>query len=377
MLAEAEKGRSAMHRGWLAVPLAAAAVIMAACGSGDKGSTTTGTTAGTQGEKAGTIALFLPESKTTRYEAFDRPLFEAKVKALCPACKVLYFNADQDAAKQQQQVEAALTQGANVLALDAVDAAAVAPLVNEAKQKKVPVIAYDRLISGIGYEYYVSFNNVRVGEMQGQALLDALNARGTSAKGEIVMINGATTDPSSADYKKGAHNVLDGKVKVGREFDTPDWSPDKAQQEMEQAITALGRDKVVGVLSANDGMAGGAIAAMKRAGYATLPPITGQDAELAAVQRILTGEQYMTIYLDIRSEAEKSAELAVALAKGEKPAAPTTVNNGSATVPAFLLDPIAVTRDKVKDTIVKDGFYKPAQICTGEATAACAKAGIS
>src|SRR5258705_4112525 len=239
------------------------------------------TTAGCSDEKSGdttaaggkTIALLLPESKTTRYEAFDRPLFEAKVKALCADCKVLYFNADQDAAKQQQQVETAFAQGADVLVLDAVDAAAVAPLVNQAAQKKVPVIAYDRLISGIDYEYYVSFNNVRVGEMQGQALLDALNAKGTATQGKIVMINGAPTDPSSADYKKGAHNILDGKVTIGREFDTPDWSPDKAQQQMEQAITALGSDNVVGVLSANDGMASGAIAAMKRAGFTTLPPI--------------------------------------------------------------------------------------------------------
>jgi D-xylose transport system substrate-binding protein len=145
---------------------------------------------------------------------------------------------------------------------------------------------------------------------------------------------------------------------------------------MEQAITALGRDQIVGVYSANDGMAGGAIAAMKRAGYATLPPITGQDAELAAVQRIVTGEQTMTIYLNIRAQAEKSAELAVALAKGEKPSAPTAVDNGSAKIPSFLLDPIAVSKDKIRDTIVKDGFYTIAQICTAEVAAACQAAGL-
>lgn len=357
-----------MHRAWRLIP--AAALMLAACGTG-----TTSTTTSAKAE-GGTIALFLPESKTTRYEAFDRPLFEAKVKALCPACKVIYGNAEQDATKQQQQVEAALTQDADVLVLDAVDANAVAPLVNQARQKKVPVIAYDRLISGIDYAYYVSFNNVRVGEMQGQALLDAMNAKGTTAEGQIVMIHGSPTDPSSADYKKGAKSVLDGKVRVGREFDTPDWSPDKAQQQMEQAITAIGRDEIVGVLSANDGMAGGAIAAMKRAGYKELPPITGQDAELAAVQRILTGEQYMTIYLDIRTEAEKAAELAVALTKGQGPAATSKVNNGTADIPAFLLDPIAVTADRIKDTIVKDGFHTAAQICTAEVKAACEKAGI-
>lgn len=141
---------------------------------------------------------------------------------------------------------------------------------------------------------------------------------------------------------------------------------------MEQAITALGRDAIVGVYSANDGMASGAIAAMKRAGYPTLPPITGQDAELAAVQRILTGEQTMTIYLDIRAQAEKSAELAVALSKGEKPTAPTKVGD----IPAFLLDPIAVGKDDIKDTIVKDGFYTVEEICTPEVAAACAEAGL-
>jgi len=356
-------------RWFVAVAATAATVLVSACGTTDAEDQQSA-------KETPTIALLLPESKTTRYEAFDRPLFEAKVKALCADCKLLYSNADQDAAKQQQQVEAALTQGADVLVLDAVDASAVAPLVNQAKQKDVPVIAYDRLISGIAYEYYVSFNNVRVGEMQGQALLDALNAAGTTAKGQIVMINGSPTDPSSADYKKGAHSVLDGKVKIGREFDTPDWSPDKAQQEMEQSITALGRDSIVGVLSANDGMAGGAIAAMKRAGYAKVPPITGQDAELAAVQRILTGEQYMTIYLDIRREAEQAAELAVGLGRGEQPAAPTKVDNGTAQIPAYLLDPVPVTADKVKDTIVKDGFYQAADICTTTVAAACAKAGI-
>jgi D-xylose transport system substrate-binding protein len=361
-----------MHRGRLAAALAAVLLLSVGCGSSGNNSSPGGSGSGA----AKTIALFLPESKTTRYEAFDRPIFEAKVKQLCADCKILYSNADQDAAKQQSQVESALTQGANVLVLDAVDAAAVAPLVNQAKQKNLPVIAYDRLISGIGYEYYVSFDNVKVGEVQGEALLGELDKRGTKDKGQVVVINGAPTDPSAGDYKKGAHQALDGKVKIGREFDTPDWSPDQAQTQMEQSITALGRDQIVGVYSANDGMAGGAIAAMKRAGYTTLPPITGQDAELAAVQRIVTGEQTMTIYLNIRAQAEKSAELAVALAKGEKPGAPTKVNNGTADIPSFLLDPIAVSKDKIKDTIVKDGFYTVEQICTAEVAAACKAAGL-
>src|SRR5690348_10129074 len=167
-----QKERYLMRARWLLVPMTMA-LLVSGCG-------TNAATNPPSSAEPPTIALFLPESKTTRYEAFDRPLFEAKVKALCADCKLLYSNADQDAAKQQQQVEAALAQGADVLVLDAVDASAVASLVHQAAQKHVPVIAYDRLISGIGYEYYVSFNNVRVGEMQGQALLDALTKAGTT-----------------------------------------------------------------------------------------------------------------------------------------------------------------------------------------------------
>lgn len=322
------------------------------------------------------LGLLLPESKTTRYESFDRPLFEAKVKALCSACEVVYFNADQDAAKQQSQVEAALTQGVKVLVLDAVDAGAVGSLVSRAKERGVFVVAYDRLITGAAYDGYVSFDNVKVGQVQGEALLRALEAKGTVKKGKVVMINGAPTDPSSADYKKGAHLALDGKVEIGKEYDTPDWSPDKAQQEMEQALVALGKKQVVGVYAANDGTAGGAIAAMKRAGLKELPPITGQDAELGAVQRILTGEQHMTVYLDIRTQAEQAATLAVGLARGEKVEAPTTVDNGTGKIPAWLLDPVPVTRDRVKDTIVKDGFYKATELCAGPVAAACTELGI-
>ncbi|MFG1792848.1 sugar ABC transporter substrate-binding protein [Nocardia sp. NPDC049149] len=359
-----------MRRIQLFSAAAAALVLAAGCSSGDSANDAK------SGGDNPTIALLLPESKTTRYEAFDRPLFEAKVKQLCDKCRVLYFNADQDAAKQQGQFESALTQGADVIVFDAVNADAVAPQVNTARQKKIPVIAYDRLISGIDYDYYVSFDNVKVGKVQGQALLEELYKRGTAEKGQVVVINGSPTDPSAGDYKKGAHEALDGKVKVGREFDTPDWSPDKAQQQMEQAITALGKDAIVGVYSANDGMAGGAIAALKRAGYATLPPLTGQDAELAGVQRILTGEQTMTIYLDYRAQAEKAAELAVALTKGEKPTAPARTDNGVADIPSYLLEAIAVGKNNIKDTIIKDGLYSVADICTPDVAAACQAAGI-
>jgi D-xylose transport system substrate-binding protein len=343
----------------------------------DTGSTVAETVAAPNGaKKSGTIALLLPESKTTRYEAFDRPLFEKKVKELCADCKLVYSNADQDAAKQQSQAEAALVQGIDVLVLDAVDANAAVAIVGSAKKKNVPVIAYDRLISGAPIDFYVSFDNFTIGKQQGEALLAALSAGGDPKRGQIVMINGSPTDPSAGDYKRGAHAALDGKVNIGKEFDTPDWSPDKAQQEMEQSITALGKDKIIGVYAANDGTAGGAIAAMKRAGYQTLPPITGQDAELAAVQRIIAGDQYMTIYLRIKDEADAAAIAAVDILQGRKPASKVETDNGVAKVPSVLVDAVPVTKDKVKDTIIADGFYTAAQVCTAEFAKACTELGI-
>ncbi|HEX8854190.1 MAG TPA: sugar ABC transporter substrate-binding protein [Thermoleophilaceae bacterium] len=363
------------HRRLIIVALALLSAIgVAACGGGgDNGG---GGGGGGGGKK---IALLLPETKTTRYEAKDRPLFTAKVKQLCPDCQILYSNASQDAAKQQQQAEAAITNGANVLVLDAVDVKSVGSIVKHANQKKIPVIAYDRLISNADIDYYVSFDNVKQGRMQAQSLLDGL---GSGAKGDpIVMVNGAPTDPSAGDYKKGAHEVLDKSgVKIAKEYDTPDWSPDKAQRQMEQSITALGKDGFDGVLSANDGMASGIIAAMKSAGIdPSKKPTTGGDSEAAAIQRILTGEQYSTIYLAIKQQAETSAQLAVNAAQGKPP--PTgivnaKVNNGTEDVPSVLLSPIAVTKDNINDTVIKDGFLTPDEICTGKYKSACQEAGI-
>ena len=354
-----------------------ASVALAACGGGGKSSSSSSTGKASTGGAAAKIGLLLPEIKTTRYEQHDRPTFEAKVKQLCPNCKVIYQNAKQDAQTQQSQAEAELGNGVKVLVLDAVDPASVGPIVKDAKARNVPVIAYDRLISKQDVAYYVSFDNVRQGRIQAQALVDKLGSGGKP----IVMINGAPTDPSAGDYKHGAHQVFDkGVVKVAKEFDNPDWSPDHAQREMEQAITALGKTGFAGVYSANDGMASGAIAAMKAAGIDPKSrPITGGDAEVAAIQRILTGDQYSTIYLRIKQQAEVSAQIAVALATG-KPIPAGLVNaqvdNGFKKVPSVLLTPVAVTKANIKDTVIKDGFYKPAEICTGHYAASCKGAGL-
>jgi D-xylose transport system substrate-binding protein len=354
------------------------AMGLAACG-GDDDNESADKTSGDGGGGGKTIALLLPETKTTRYEEKDRPLFTAKVKELCPDCEIIYANASQDPNKQQQQAEAAITNGADVLVLDAVDVKSVGPIVQHANQEDIPVIAYDRLIPDQDIAYYVSFDNVKQGRIQAQTLLDKL---GSGADGKsIVMVNGAPTDPSAGDYKKGAHQVFDKSgVKIAKEYDTPDWSPDKAQVEMEQSITALGKDGFVGAYSANDGMAGGMIAAMKSAGIQpSARPITGGDSEAAAIQRILTDEQYSTIYLAIKQQAETSAEIAVAAAQGKDAPADVVdakVDNGAKQVPSVLLSPIAVTKDNINDTVIKDGFLTVDEICTGSYKAACEEAGI-
>jgi D-xylose transport system substrate-binding protein len=354
---------------------------LAACGSDDNSnsSSTSGGGSSSSGG-SGKIALLLPETKTARYESQDRPNFERKVKELCSGCEIIYSNADQDAAKQQSQVEAAITKGAKVIVLDPVDSASAAGMVARAKQSNIPVISYDRLVTDApNLDYYISFDNVKVGELQGQALVDKLKADGKS--GSIFMINGSPTDNNAKLFKQGAHSVIDKSgLKVAKEYDTPDWSPDKAQTEADQAITALGKNGFVGIYAANDGTAGGAIAAEKGAGVdPTKIPITGQDAELAGIQRILIGEQFMTVYKAIIPEAEGAATLAVALAQG-KPAPSGLVNgktdNGKLQVPSILLQPQAVTADNVASTVIKDGFWKASEVCIGKYAAACTKAGI-
>jgi D-xylose transport system substrate-binding protein len=345
---------------------------IAACGSSNGSSSDSGG----GGPK---IALLLPESKTTRYEKQDKPLFEQKVKDLCPDCQVLYSNAEQDPAKQQQQAEAAITDGAKVLVLDAVDVKSAAAIAQHAKQQGVKVVSYGRLVADAPLDYYVSIDPYDVGVQQGEALMSALKAKGVSNP-RIVMINGAPTDSNAKPYKDGALSVFKKQgATVVKTYDTPDWSPDKAQTETQQAVTALGKTGFDAVYVANDGMATGTVAALKSANIdPSTKPVTGQDAEVDGVQRLLTGDQLMTVYQPIPKIAATAAELAVPLAQGKTPPdiAKDTVNNGSKDVPSVLLDTIAVTKDNVKDTVIKDGFVTPSQVCTGQYAKACADAGI-
>jgi D-xylose transport system substrate-binding protein len=353
-----------------------AITTLAGCSNGaDAG---TGSGGGGGDASKAKIGLLLPDSVTARYASADRPLFTAEVKKQCSGCSVIYANADGDASKQLQQAQSMLTQGVKVLVLDPFDGEAAASIVQQAKAKKVPVISYDRLINSPDLSYYISFDNEKVGELQGQALVDALKAKKVPEGSGIIMVNGSPTDNNASQFKKGAHSVIDDSgYKVLAEYDTPGWDPAKAQDWAAGQISKLGKDKITGVYAANDDTGGGVIAALKSAGVTELPPVTGQDASLAGIQRILAGEQYMTVYKAFKPEASKAADLSIQFAKGETPKGDTTVDTaGGASVQSTLLDPVAVTTDNVQSTVVKDGLYEVSKICTAQYESACDSAGI-
>ncbi|SER24753.1 D-xylose transport system substrate-binding protein [Streptomyces sp. yr375] len=348
------------------------ALSIAACGKAgdDKASDS-----GSSGSGGKSIGLLLPDSVTARYEKFDKPYFDAKVKALCSDCQLEYANAAADPAKQAQQVSNMVTKGVKVIVISAQDSAAIKSSIQSAVAKGVKVVAYDRLAQG-PVSAYVSFDNVKVGELQGQALLDALGAKATTAS-KIVMINGDDADPNAAQFKQGAHKVLDGKVTIAYE-QSGLWKDTVAAQKMSAAITQLGAKNIAGVYAANDGMAGGIANTLKGAKISGIP-LTGQDAELAAIQRIVAGTQSATVYKAYKPEAETAAQLAVNLLEGKdiKSLATTTLTSGSGDkVPSQLLTPVSVTKANIKDTVVKDGLYTVADICTPEYAAACKAAGL-
>jgi D-xylose transport system substrate-binding protein len=353
----------------LAAVAGLAALVFAACGGDDDGG------------GGGKIALLLPETQTTRYESDDRPNFEAAVDDQCPGCDVLYYNADQDVANQQSQVETAITEGVDVMVLDPVDSASAGGLANRAKQAGIPVVSYDRLILDADLDYYVSFDSVTVGEQQGESLSKKLADDG-NPQGPIVVINGDPQDNNAKLFNQGATSVFDKEgVQIAREFDTPDWLPENAQREMDQAITALGKDGFAAVYAANDGTAGGAIAALKGAGIdPATKPTTGQDAELAAIQRIIAGEQFMTVYKPYKTLAEDAATIAVAIANGDE--VPSDLinakeDNGTEQVPTDRIDTIPVSTPKeIQDSVIADDLWSVKEICTKQYEQACKDAGI-
>ncbi|OIK06148.1 substrate-binding domain-containing protein [Streptomyces monashensis] len=366
-----------MRRAAVVVAAGAMAVTLAACGSAkeSKSSNSSSSSSAKKGDNI-KVGLLLPENKTARYEKFDKPLIEKKIKELTNGKATLdYNNAHQDANLQAQQVDTMITNKVDVLIVDAVDAKAIQNSVQKAVDAGIKVVAYDRLAEG-PISAYTSFDNEEVGKTQGQALLKALGSKATTSS-KIVMVNGSVTDPNAAQFKKGALEVLNGKVTIAKSYDTKEWSPDNANSEMEAAISAVGKGSIAGVYSANDGMAGGIITALSGAGIKV--PVTGQDAELAGVQRIVAGTQYMSVFKSYPQEANVAAEMAVALAQGkslDSIAKDKVSSTSQKDVPSVLVPVVSLTQDNIKDTVIKEGYYTVSDICTADYKAACDKLGL-
>ena len=326
-----------------------------------------------------TVAFLMPDQSSTRYEEHDHPGFVAEMQKLCPTCKVLYQNADGDAARQQQQFNSVISQGAKAIVLDPVDSAAAASLVKQAQGRGIKVIAYDRPVPSTPADYYVSFDNEAIGKSIAQSLVQHLRATNVSIGEEngLLEINGSPTDAAAGLIKKGIHEGLaTGGYKTLSEYDTPEWAPAKAQQWASGQVSRFNK-KIVGVVAANDGTGGGAIAAFKAAGVDPVPPVTGNDATIAGLQLIIAGDQYNTISKPSEIVAAAAADVAIQLLSGEKPKADATLFN----TPARLFVPTLVTASNLKAEIVEkmvDGKpIEPASVlCTGRYAAGCAKLGI-
>ncbi len=332
------------------------------------------TLSATAAELNATVAFLMPDQGSTRYEEHDAPGFIAEMKKLCAACKVIYQNADADASKQQQQFNSAISQGAKVIVLDSVDSTAAASLVKMAQGQGVKVIAYDRPIPSARADFYVSFNNEGIGKAIADSLVAHLKERkiAVTPGSGLLQINGSPTDAAAGLIKKGIHSSLDSSgYPILSEFDTPEWAPPKAQAWASGQITRFG-SKILGVVAANDGTGGGAIAAFKAAGVNPVPTVTGNDATIAALQLIISGDQYNTISKPSEIVAAASAKVAMQLLKGEMPKAEMMLYD----TPSQLFTPAVVTAKNLKAEIIDKKILKAADLCGGIYAAGCKKLGI-
>jgi D-xylose transport system substrate-binding protein len=342
--------KNARNRSLIVLSLALTlSLVLAACGGQQSGSQGDG---GSGGDGSIVIGFSLATLQEERWQR-DRDMFVAAAEKL--GAKVEVQAANNDEAKQIAQAENLISQGVDVLVVVPQNAEATASIVEKAHEAGIKVLAYDRLIRNADVDLYVSFDNERVGEMQAEAIVKLV------PKGKYVYIGGAETDNNAHLFKKGAFNILQplidkGDIEVVYDQWTRDWNPANALANMENALTA-NNNQIDAVVAANDGTAGGVIQALAAQGLAGKVPVSGQDAELAAIKRIVEGTQTMTVYKPIRALAEKAAELAVQLAKGESVETNATVNNGKIDVPSVLLDPIAVDKTNIEETIIADGFH--------------------
>jgi D-xylose transport system substrate-binding protein len=320
------------------------------------------------------IAFNMPCSTcASRFEEQDKPDFIKSVHKLNPKIKVIATNAQGSDATQIAQIQDALANGAKVIVISPLDQSVGKAVVSKAAKYHVPVIAYDGLLQGAKIAFYVSFDNVKVGRLQGQFLVSHLKNGST-----VAMVNGDQTSTPGVQFKQGALSALkpafdSGQLKLGYSVDTPLWNPATATTEMQQALTKLNND-VQGVLAPNDGIAGGVIAALKQQQLDGKVVVTGQDATTAGLQNILLGTQAMTVYKPITAEAAVAAKVAVGLALGNKgivaTVAKTKVSNGAGKVPSVLLQPIVVTKSNMS-VVVKTGGGTWAAICSGLSASIC------
>jgi D-xylose transport system substrate-binding protein len=306
------------------------------------------------------IGLSMDTLKEERWQV-DRDLFLERAKAL--GVDVLVQSANSDDSVQLTQVQSLITQGVDALVIIPHNGEAMAKAVALAHAAGVPVLSYDRLITGCDLDLYITFDNVKVGELQARFLAERIPEGG---KLRVVRIYGSKTDNNAVLFKQGQDNVLKplieaGKVEVVFEDWAADWKPENAKKIMNAAITKSGPG-IDAVLASNDGTAGGAVQALTEEGLAGKVLVTGQDGDLAACQRIVQGTQTMTVYKPIKVLASRAAEAAVKLAKGQSVIARSGIDNGKGEVPSLLLEIVAVTRDNLRETIVADGFRVEADV---------------
>lgn len=299
------------------------------------------------------IGLSLDTLKEERWQK-DRDIFTARAEEL--GAEVHVQSADGDDATQLSQAENLITQGIDVLVVVPHNASTAAAIVESAHEADVKVLSYDRLILDSEVDLYISFDNEKVGEMQAEYMTHLV------PEGNYVLIGGAPTDNNAKLLRQGQMNVLQplidsGAIEIVHDEWATDWLPEEALKIMENALTA-NHNRIDAVVASNDATAGGAIEALAAQKLAGKVPISGQDADLAAVQRIVEGTQAMTVYKPLNHLATKAAEIAVQMAIGEEVETEETIHNGLIDLPAVLLEPISVDKDNMVETLIQDGFYE-------------------
>jgi D-xylose transport system substrate-binding protein len=326
--------------------------------------------------------VILPETKSSaRWEGFDKPLLQQAMAAQGLDADIQ--NAQGDEQKFSTLGDGMISSGVNVLVIASITSESGAAVAAKAKAQGIPTIDYDRLSLGGTSDYYVSFDNVKVGELQGQGLAQALEGR-TGA--QIVEIEGAPTDNNATLFHNGQEKVLkpkydSGEFKLVQSQAIPDWDNQQGGVTFEQILTGNG-GKVDGVVAANDGLAGAVITVLTKYGLNGQVPVTGQDATPDGLQAILRGDQYMTVYKPIKQEADAAAKLAAALAKGDTAAANALATasaddpKGNRQVKSVLLTPQLITKDKVK-TVIDEGQVKASEVCVTALANTCKELGIN